>query len=302
MKNFQKRFFPTLIVSILFLFGFEGCSSAQKTEDRPFVIPASPLSLQEHYQQWRPTQKFSPQFLSQLDQWVNSGVIDLKVLEYSVLNFLSSSDYKISITDRAITKTREFMKAYSKSLPLAEQRHHVDARVIASLLWVETQLGKYLGKYPVVYSYFVLSTARYPNHCRFLLARAGEIKPGISFDVGKKIADRCESKAKWADEQLAALDEMQRRGVDVFALKGSVAGAIGWPQFIPTSYLQFSDAADPAQLADLFTGRDAIFSVAKFLAAHGYRKDQPETHLRALFEYNRIAAYGEAVLKLSYKL
>src|SRR5262249_17502254 len=62
---------------------------------------------------------------------------------------------------------------------------------------------------------------------------------------------------------------------DVFRMKGSYAGAIGIPQFMPGSYRKFAVDYDRAGRAALAASRaDAIGSIGNFLRAHGWERGQ----------------------------
>ncbi len=72
--------------------------------------------------------------------------------------------------------------------------------------------------------------------------------------------------------------------LDALALRGSFAGAIGIPQFMPGSIRRFAVDFDGDAVIDLRASpADAIGSVARFLAEHGWRSGEP-THFRASFE------------------
>ena len=64
-------------------------------------------------------------------------------------------------------------------------------------------------------------------------------------------------------------------GIDVFSVRGSYAGAIGIPQFMPGSYRRFAVDFDGDGAIDLRASpADAIGSVANFLAKHGWRRGE----------------------------
>jgi murein DD-endopeptidase MepM/ murein hydrolase activator NlpD len=72
----------------------------------------------------------------------------------------------------------------------------------------------------------------------------------------------------------------------------STAGAEGWMQFMPTTWMAYGVAADGHGLPNPYNPRDAIFSAARYLAANGAPK-----HLRrAIFAYNHALWYVDAVL------
>ena len=63
-------------------------------------------------------------------------------------------------------------------------------------------------------------------------------------------------------------------GIDVFSVKGSYAGAIGLPQFMPSSTRAYAVDFDGNGRIDLQKGRvDSIGSVANFLKVHGWQRD-----------------------------
>jgi membrane-bound lytic murein transglycosylase B len=61
-------------------------------------------------------------------------------------------------------------------------------------------------------------------------------------------------------------------GVDALGIKGSYAGAMGMPQFMPGSYQRFALDYDGDGRADLNNPADAIGSVANFLCRHGWSR------------------------------
>jgi murein DD-endopeptidase MepM/ murein hydrolase activator NlpD len=75
-------------------------------------------------------------------------------------------------------------------------------------------------------------------------------------------------------------------------LRVSVAGAIGWMQFEPATWLQYGVSVDGSGAPNPYDPRDAIFSAARYLAANG----APDHMRQALFAYNHALWYVDAVL------
>jgi murein DD-endopeptidase MepM/ murein hydrolase activator NlpD len=75
----------------------------------------------------------------------------------------------------------------------------------------------------------------------------------------------------------------------------SSAGALGWMQFIPSSWLRWGMDGDGNGLADPWDPEDAVFSAARYLAAAGAQDDLS----RAIFAYNHADWYVEDVLELA---
>jgi membrane-bound lytic murein transglycosylase B len=86
--------------------------------------------------------------------------------------------------------------------------------------------------------------------------------------------------------------------VNVFALKGSWAGAFGLSQFLPSSFLRLALDGNGDGNIDLFSLPDAAHSVGNYLKGHGWTSS-PEAQHKAVFGYNNSTKYVEAVLTLA---
>src|SRR5215210_588834 len=75
----------------------------------------------------------------------------------------------------------------------------------------------------------------------------------------------------------------------------SSAGAVGWMQFMPDTWLRWGLDADGDSFADPWNARDAIFAAARYLAAAGGREDLQ----RAIFAYNHADWYVQEILQLA---
>ena len=63
------------------------------------------------------------------------------------------------------------------------------------------------------------------------------------------------------------------KDVEPAALRGSWAGAMGQPQFMPSSFLEFAQDFDGDGKRDIWTSTPDVFaSIANFLAAHGWQR------------------------------
>lgn len=80
-------------------------------------------------------------------------------------------------------------------------------------------------------------------------------------------------KAMFRKEVLAALEMVEKRGVDPRTMRSSWAGALGQPQFLPSSYLRYAVDGDGDGRADIWNSQaDTLASIANYLAAHGWVK------------------------------
>lgn len=162
-------------------------------------------------------------------------------------------DYRpIFIQQSRIDSGRAFLAANRPSLQRAERQYGVPAEIITAILGVETGYGANKGSYPVVDALYTLAFA-YP--------RSGD---------PARVAYEYRREAYFRDElaQLFALGKEEH--LDITTLKGSYAGAMGWGQFMPSSYRQYAVDGDGDGRRDLFNDLDdVIASVANYFAQKG---------------------------------
>jgi membrane-bound lytic murein transglycosylase B len=100
---------------------------------------------------------------------------------------------------------------------------------------------------------------------------------------------------------LFTIAEQQR--LDPLAMQGSGAGAFGYPQFLPTSYLRYGTDGDGDGRVSLFDMNDAAASCARFLKQNGWRPGLTlAEQRRVLWQYNRSDAYIDTILDLNREI
>jgi membrane-bound lytic murein transglycosylase B len=150
------------------------------------------------------------------------------------------------ITERRIAEGVQFWKKYPRTLERAERRYGVPPEYVVAIIGVETFYGRNTGSWRVVDALTTLAFD-YPP-------RAGFFRSEL--------------------EQYLLM--ARARGIDVFSVRGSYAGAIGIPQFMPSSTRRFAVDFDGNGSIDLRRSpADAIGSVANFLKEHGWLSGQP---------------------------
>jgi membrane-bound lytic murein transglycosylase B len=90
---------------------------------------------------------------------------------------------------------------------------------------------------------------------------------------------------------IALVKQCRAKGIDVLEMKGSWAGALGYPQFMPAS-LRWADDGNADGKIDLFDFDDSIASVGRYLGENGFKAGRS----KAVWSYNHEAAYVEGVL------
>ncbi|RYV00569.1 lytic murein transglycosylase B [Shewanella sp. OPT22] len=154
--------------------------------------------------------------------------------------------YPIFLTEKRLTKGLAFWNTYQKDIDRAAKQFNVDPQVIVAIIGIETFYGGYLGKYSVLDALYSLGFY-YPPRGKFFRSELGHL--------------------------FHLIDE---ENLDISKLKGSYAGAMGYGQFIPSSYRHYSVNFDDQHGRDLIESPiDAIGSVANYLHQHGWQKGNP---------------------------
>jgi membrane-bound lytic murein transglycosylase B len=146
----------------------------------------------------------------------------------------------------------DFWNEHQRWLDAAQKRYGVPPEIVVGILGVETLFGRQTGGFRVLDALATLS---------------------FNFPPGRR--DRS---GYFRSELEQFLVLAQRDKADALALKGSYAGAMGWPQFMPSSWLKYAVDFDNDGRVDLHSSvPDVIGSIANYLAAFGWREGMP-TH------------------------
>ena len=153
---------------------------------------------------------------------------------------------RIFITDKRIDGGVEFWARHQASLAAASKEFSVAAEIVVAIIGVETYYGRIKGDFRVLDS---LTT--------------------LAFDYPRR--------AKFFKSQLTEFFLLVREeGADPLAFVGSYAGAMGFGQFIPSSYRDFAVDFDGDGQRDIWGNEtDAIGSVANYFALHGWQGKGP---------------------------
>lgn len=157
------------------------------------------------------------------------------------------------VEPRRIQAGLAFWQTHEAALQHVEQASGVPAALIVAIVGVETFYGRITGNFRVIDA---LTT--------------------LSFDFPSGRSDRS---AFFRSELEEFLVFAQREGLDPLRPKGSFAGAIGLPQFMPGSINRHAVDGDGDGHIDLWTnGADVAASVANFLIRHGWQPGMPTHH------------------------
>lgn len=115
------------------------------------------------------------------------------------------------------------------------------------------------------------------------------------------IQQRMEQRSDWAYKELVALlKNIRSSGEDALAMPGSIYGAIGLCQFMPTNIGHYGADGNGDGVVNLFTVPDAVASLANYLAQHGWNKAATRAQKQKVIKtYNRIDIYANTILGLA---
>lgn len=152
----------------------------------------------------------------------------------------------IFITPERARQGARFWQKHEKVLAEVEKQYGVPAQVIVAILGVETQYGQNKGTYRVM-------------------------------DALTTLAFDCSRRGKYFQDELEQYLLLTRdQNLDPLSLLGSYAGAIGLPQFMPSSYRRYGvDFVHDHQVNLVDNRADVVASVANYFKANGWLTGQP---------------------------
>ena len=149
------------------------------------------------------------------------------------------------VSDARIAAGRAAMQANAQALAVIGRRYGVDPAVLVAIWGLETNYGGYTGGFSVIEALATLAAdGRRDGYFRKELINALRI-----LDTGAIALPR---------------------------MTGSYAGAMGQPQFMPSSYFEYAVSFDGSARRDIWDNRnDALASIANYLARSGWRTGEP---------------------------
>lgn len=150
------------------------------------------------------------------------------------------------VTDQRIQRGLSYWQNHSQTLARAEKKYGVPASVIVAIIGVESNYGHVKAGFGELDALYTLAF-HYPSRQRFF---------------------------KRELEQFLVMCRQQ--GIAPQSLRGSYAGALGIPQFMPSSYRHYGVDFDNNGHVDLLNNHnDAIGSIANYLKRNGWQRHQP---------------------------
>jgi membrane-bound lytic murein transglycosylase B len=169
------------------------------------------------------------------------------------------------IDDARIAAGLKFWQSHAATLARAEKEYGVPQEIIVGIIGVETIYGQNTGSFRVMDA---LTT--------------------LAFDFPASHPRAAERSEFFKRELEQFLSHQNRLGADPMLALGSYAGAMGLPQFMPSSWVRFAVDFDGDDKIDLLNSpADAIGSVASYFKAFNWQTGMP-THYPVSFDKERL--------------
>ncbi len=225
---------------------------------------------------------------------VDTGIVarNLKQSEYKAA-------YERFLQPPAVRKAAAFLAENRSWLKPVANRYGVDAEVITAIFLVESDLGRYPGRYPLLKVFSSLALCDRKACLDEVYRKLRPRHPRLDYAWLEK---RARKKAAWGYRQLVALLKLSDR-LEVKKVKGSWAGAFGICQFIPTSCLTYAVDGSGDGRIDLYDFEDAAASVANYLKINGWRPGlDREKREKVIWSYNHSRLYCRTIVELAERL
>ena len=149
------------------------------------------------------------------------------------------------LTPKVVRTAREMLARHKALLDQVAAKYGVPPNIIIAIWGLESNFGQFTGVRPTVAA---LAT--------------------LAWDPRRS--------AFFRGELFTALEILNRGDIDVANLRGSWAGAMGQPQFMPSSYVQYAEDFDEDGRRDIWqTPADVFASIANYLKGHGWESGAP---------------------------
>jgi membrane-bound lytic murein transglycosylase B len=227
-------------------------SSNTSTDNAPVapVISTQPLTQRSDIQQFIQEMSTEHGFdKNQLELWFSQANINQRVLELINKPFEAKPWYiyrEHFVSQQRIKGGVAFWKAYKSQLTTISKKTGVAPEMIVAIIGVESYYGAERGKFSTFDSLTTLSF-EFPRRAVFFKKELKEF-----------------------------LILCREQNWDPLTIYGSYAGAVGQPQFMPSSYRHYAVGFDGSKQSNLFNDEnDVIASVANYFKVHGWQANQP---------------------------
>ena len=234
---------------------------------------------------------------------------DERMPEYAPLQFKVkpnekhlTKNYKKRNSHQERANAFEFYTTHKKHFLEAERKYGVLASIMLAILQIETKCGQVTGDAIAFHRLSRLATATSRDSIEESYDINLKERPETTMEDVEKRAKKLED--IFLPQVVATIRLADLNGVHPLDIKGSYAGAIGYPQFLPNNVFVYGVDGNNDGAIDLYNPIDAIHSVGNFLKQHGWKKKNytKEEKEKLILYYNRSTPYAQTVVAMASTL
>ena len=218
----------------------------------PQQLPVVQLPPQQTFAEWLLALRAEAASLGVSDKTLDAALTGLEPIPVVVERDRSQAELVLTLeeylqrrlTPKMIRVARAMGREHHALLARVSSKYGVPPGVLVAVWGLESNFGRFSGVRPTIAT---LATLAYDRRRATLFRQ----------------------------ELLAALRILDSGDVSVDRMRGSWAGALGQPQFMPSSFLQFAQDFDGDGRRDIWTSLPDVFaSIANYMAEHGWTRGQ----------------------------
>ena len=226
---------------------------------------------------------------------------DNRIMPRKITHNESKLHYDIFLQQERIDRAKHYLQSNKQLLNSIEKEYGIPKEVKVAILLVETDLGRYLGS---GLAFNTLSSMAVADDFELLAPFLPPEYKNMPARERAKIEKRMKSKSQWAYSELKSLIIYSNlNNIDMFSIRGSIFGAIGLCQFMPSNALKFGVDYDKDGRVDLFSRADALASMANYLRYYGWKRDLAHgRQMKVIMHYNHSTPYARTVIEVAKKV
>jgi len=224
-----------------------------------------------------------------------------RVMPRKVTHKETSLHYDVFLEKSRLERARKYLEKNKELFDKVEKEYGIPKEVKVAILLVETDLGRYLGSDLALNTLASMAVASDFNKVKGYLPVSYK---NLNRQQQTKLIKKLTTKSKWAYSELKSLIVYSElNGLDIHKIRGSIFGAIGLCQFMPSNALKFGVDFDKDGKVDLFDPADAVASMANYLRFYGWKSHiHPKVQIKVIKHYNHSTPYAKTVLKVAEKV
>lgn len=212
--------------------------------------PVAPVVIPPPFDEWLTELRVEAEARGIPRELLDRALADLKPVEQILERDRTQAEFTLDLdaylkrrlTRPTVKLAQQMYTKHRALLQRVEKTYGVPARLVVSIWGLESNFGRFAGVRPTIPA---LAT--------------------LAYDPRRS--------AMFRNELFSALEIVNRGDIELERLKGSWAGALGQPQFMPSTYLEYAQDFDDDGRRDIWTSQADVFaSIAYYLQRHGWTK------------------------------